>query len=208
MALTGVDRAILQRCLHHESGSWNDFVDRFIGLIYHTIHYTAHLRSNVLKAEAVEDLAQEILSEIAKNDYALLRAFRGKSSLATYLTVLSRRIAVRELARHSGPPRKALPAEFTAKAPRTKSTPVMEVPEEPDEHERISMPPAGMEGLDQLQKLIRKLPAREREVARLFYFEGRSYEDISMQLDLPVRVIGPILKRARQLLRKDDQTQT
>ena len=38
---------------------------------------------------APKDIAQEIMTEIAANDYALLKAFRGKSSLATYLTVLS-----------------------------------------------------------------------------------------------------------------------
>ncbi len=59
-----------------------------------------------------------------------------------------------------------------------------------------------MEGLDLLQKLIRKLPGREREVVRLFYFEGRTYEEISIELNLPVQTIGPVLKRARQLLRK------
>src|SRR5436189_134396 len=95
VALTAVDRSIVQRCLAHESGSWNDLVDRFLGLIYHVIHYTSHLRSSPLKPAMVEDIAQEILTEIAANDYALLRAFRGKSSLATYLTVIARRICVR-----------------------------------------------------------------------------------------------------------------
>ena len=33
MALTAVDRALLQRCLNHEPGAWNDFVDRFLGLL-------------------------------------------------------------------------------------------------------------------------------------------------------------------------------
>ncbi len=116
MALTAVDRSIVQRCLAHEAGAWNDLVDRFLGLIYHVIHYTSHLRSTPLKPATVEDISQEILIEIAANDYALLRAFRGKSSLATYLTVLARRICVRELAKRSGGPRKPLPAEFQGKA--------------------------------------------------------------------------------------------
>jgi RNA polymerase sigma-70 factor (ECF subfamily) len=102
VALTAVDRAILQRCLAHESGAWNDFVDRFLGLVYHVIHYTAYLRSNPVSPELVEDIAQEILTQIAATDYALLRQFRGKSSLATYLTVIARRICFRELVKRIG----------------------------------------------------------------------------------------------------------
>ncbi len=190
MALTAVDRSILHRCLNHESASWNDFVDRFIGLIYHVIHYTAHLRSNPVSPEVVEDIAQEILTQIAANDYALLRAFRGRSSLATYLTVLARRICFAELVKRGGIPRKPLPAEFQSKPSKEHSD---------DETPRVR---AGMENLDILQKLIRKLPGREREVVRLFYFEGRTYEDISIELNLPVKMIGPILKRARSRLKQ------
>ena len=51
MALTTLDRDLLKRCLHKEPGAWNDFVDRFLGLIYHVIHHTAHLRSMPLRPE-------------------------------------------------------------------------------------------------------------------------------------------------------------
>jgi RNA polymerase sigma-70 factor, ECF subfamily len=204
VALTAVDRSILQRCLNHESASWNDFVDRFIGLIYHVIHYTAHLRSNPVSPEVVEDIAQEILTQIAASDYALLRAFRGKSSLATYLTVLARRICFAELAKRGGAARKPLPAEFQSRS--GKHTPAPHENEAPVPHEEEApRVRAGMENLDILQKLIRKLPSREREVVRLFYFEGRTYEDISIELNLAVKTIGPILKRARSLLKQYEE---
>jgi RNA polymerase sigma-70 factor (ECF subfamily) len=40
-------------------------------------------------------------------------------------------------------------------------------------------------------------------VVRLYYLEGRSYEEISTELNVPVNSIGPILSRAREKLRKD-----
>lgn len=197
MALTAIDRSLLQRCLQHASGSWNDFVDRYLGLVYHVIHYTAHLRSNPLSPEVVEDIAQEVLMQIIANDYALLRAFRGKSSLAAYLTVIARRICVQEMAKRGGIPRKPLPAEYSSKA---------NVSMHPPSDEDTPKVKPGIESLDQLQRLIRKLPGREREVVRLFYFEGRTYEEISIELNLPVKTIGPILKRARQMLRKQEES--
>ena len=77
MALTPVDRALLQRCLNHQPRAWNDFVDRFLGLVYHVISHTAHLRSTPLRPEDTEDLAAEILLQIVNNDYAVLRQITG-----------------------------------------------------------------------------------------------------------------------------------
>lgn len=188
MALTPLDRDLLRRCLHHEPGSWNDFVDRFLGLVYHVVQHTAHLRSFPLRPEDTEDVASQVLLKIVENDYAPLRQFRGQSSLATYLTVIARRTCVNELARRAQ---------------------VKEVPARggEDEHEALEpeephRPQAGLETLEQVSQLLKKLPSRERNVVRLFYLEGRSYEEISKELDLPINSIGAILSRARKKMRE------
>jgi RNA polymerase sigma-70 factor (ECF subfamily) len=190
VALTNLDRQLLQRCLTHQPGAWNDFVDRFLGLIYHVVHHTSHLRSMPLRPEDTEDLAAEILLQLVANDYAVLRQFRGQSSLATYLTVISRRICVHELVRR---------AAAREVQPRGDGRPLPE-PEEPPKAQ------LGLESLEEVQKLLRRLPSRERRVVRLYYLEGRSYEEISTELGIPVNSIGPILSRARKLLRKEGKS--
>ncbi len=186
VALTHLDRDLLKRCLAHQPGAWNDFVDRFLGLVYHVIHHTAHLRSTPLRPEDVEDLAAEVLLQIVSGDYAVLRQFRGHSSLATYLTVIARRICVHELTRRSAA-REVQPAAANANLDEVED----EVPRAP-----------GLESLEEVERLLNKLPSREREVVRLHYIEGRSYEEISAELKIPVNSIGPILSRARKKLRK------
>jgi RNA polymerase sigma-70 factor, ECF subfamily len=183
VALTPVDRALLQRCLQHQPGSWNDFVDRYLGLIYHVIHYTSYLRSMPLSPEDVEDVGAEVLLQLVADDYKVLRQFRGQSSLATYLTVIARRICVHELTR-----RLAVRAEASRAAEREEERPRTQ---------------AGLENLEQVQKLLGKLRRPEREVVRMFYLEGRSYEEISTKLNIPVNSIGPVLSRARKKLRED-----
>ncbi len=180
MALTPMDRDLLKRCLSRQPGAWNDFVDRFLGLIYHVVQHTAHLRSMPLGAEDTEDLASEILLQIVANDYAALKQFRGQSSLSTYLTVIARRICVKELARKAAAREVAPPPES-----------------EPEADEKAG----GIERLEEVERLLAKLPGREREVVRLHYIEGRTYEEISMELNIPVNTIGPILSRARKKLR-------
>ena len=188
MALTAVDRALLQRCLSHSPGAWNDFVDRFLGLIYHVVQHTAHLRSMPLRAEDVEDLAAEVLLQIVAADYAVLRQFRGESSLATYLTVIARRICVHELAGR---------AAAKEVQPQANGREVEGAETEESRKSRL-----GLESLEEVEKLLGRLPSRERQVVRLYYLEGRSYEEISTELNVPVNSIGPILSRARKKLRK------
>lgn len=186
MALTAVDRALLQRCLNHDPGAWNDFVDRYLGLVYHVIHHTSHLRSVPLQPEDIEDVAAEILLQIVAKDYVVLRQFRGLSSLSTYLTVIARRICIHELQRRTG-------EQEPAKGD-TRPLPRKEMEEVPRAQ--------GLESLEEVNQLLKKLPARERQVVRLYYLEGRTYEEIATKLHIPVNSIGPILSRCRKRMRQ------
>jgi RNA polymerase sigma-70 factor (ECF subfamily) len=184
---TAVDRELLRRCLNKDPGSWNDFVDRYLSLIYHVIGYTAHLRSVRLGPEDVEDIAAEVLLKIVANNYRVLREFRGESSIATYLTVVARRICVHELVRRQQ--RKDAIARGDLRVPS------QELNEEPAAQK-------GVESLEEVEKLLRRLSGREREIVRLYYLEARTYEEISTETDVPVNTIGAILSRARKKLRE------
>ena len=188
MSLTALDRDLLTSCLAKKPGSWNDFVDRFLSLFYHVIHSTAHLRSARLTPEDVEDIAAEVLLQIVANDYKVLRAFQGTASLATYLTVVARRTTVHELNR-----RQAVRDEIRTGGAKSVA----------DDHADDSVAAQrSVESLDEVERLLRKLSGKDREVVRLFYLEGQSYEEISTELDIPVNTIGAMLSRARKKLRE------
>ena len=99
MALTEIDRNLLKRCLAEEPGAWKDFVDRFIGLFIHVIGHVGDSRSVKLSSDDIDDLCAEVFVSLLADDFAILRRFRGQSSLATYLTVIARRIVVKEVSR-------------------------------------------------------------------------------------------------------------
>ncbi|MGL6075510.1 MAG: RNA polymerase sigma factor [Fimbriiglobus sp.] len=187
MSLTPVDRELLASCLAKKPGSWNDFVDRFLGLFYHVIQSTAHLRSARLTAEDTEDIASEVLLQLIAGDFKALREFQGNSSLATYLTVIARRTTIHELNR-----RQAVREEIKAGASANVS----------DGTEETPAIQKSMESLEEVDRLLRKLRGKDREVVRLFYLEGRSYEEISTELDIPVNTLGTMLSRARSKLRE------
>ena len=190
MALTELDRHLVKRCLEHDPGAWNDLVDRFLGLIYHVVHHTAHARSVPLTAEDVEDVCAEVLLQIVTNDYAVLRRFRGRASLATYLTVIARRICVRELVRRNFEAELGHTAAHLHAATRTE---VSVLPEERVENE------------EEVRHMLDGLGGKEAEVIRLYHLEGKSYREISQALGIAENSIGPTLHRARNKLRQQAQ---
>lgn len=187
MSLTPVDRELLHNCLAGKPGSWNDFVDRFLGMIYHVVHSTAHLRSARLSPEDVEDIAAEVLLQIVAGEFKVLKLFQGNASLATYLTVIARRTAVHEINR-----RQAVREEIRSGAV---------TPDDDGADESVAAQ-RSVESLEEVERLLRKLSGRDREVVRLFYLEGRTYEEISTDLDIPVNTLGAMLSRARTKLRE------
>jgi RNA polymerase sigma-70 factor (ECF subfamily) len=123
---------------------------------------------------------------LVKDDFAVLRHFRGDCSLATYLTVVARRVVVRRLVAHSTMSRltdAVGPTELAHSADPGRS-------------------PAQRAGdRDQLEKLLEKLDAAEAQAVRMFHLEGKSYEEISAGTGLSAGNVGPTLTRARRKLR-------
>lgn len=186
MALTEIDRNLLQRCLAEEPGAWKNFVDRFLGLFIHVVQHTAHVRSVSLTQEDVDDLCAEVFVTLLADKYAVLRNFRGMSSLATYLTVIARRVVVCEMAR-----RRMAEAMGHVQAHQAS---LEQAQAHPRDLQRI-------EDQEEIRIMLDGLPFPDSEVIRQFHIEGRSYREISRNLSIPENSIGSILSRSREKLR-------
>ena len=182
MALSDIDRNLLDRCLTNKPRAWEDFVDRYMGLVVHVINHTAQCRSLRLSTTDREDLAAEVFLAIVDNNLAVLRHFRGQSSLATYLTVIARRVVVRKIV--DG--RSAMPlSEMVTQA----------AVDEADVERRI-------EDRDELEQLLGELRGSEAAVVRMYHLEGKTYQEISHVVGMPENSVGPMLSRARTKLRR------
>ena len=187
MALTEIDRNLLKRCLAEDPGAWKDFVDRFLGLFIHVVQHTAHVRSVQLTQEDVDDLCADVFVTLLADKYAVLRNFRGMSSLATYLTVISRRVIVCEMTR-----RRMAEAMGHVQAHQASLE---------HAHASQSDPIRRVEDQEEVRIMLDSLPFPDSEVVRQFHIEGRSYHEISRSLSIAENSIGSILSRAREKLR-------
>jgi len=192
VALTEIDRNLLKRCLSAEPGAWKDFVDRFMGLFVHVVNHTAHAHSIRLSPHDVDDLCAEVFVSLLDNDSDVLRRFRGQCSLATYLTVIARRIIAREISR-----KRMAEALGHVNAHHNGARLVPQaVPQ------AVSQEQHRVEDHDEVRRLLADLSGPDAEVVKQFHLEGRSYREISTRLGIPENSIGPTLSRAREKMRQ------
>jgi RNA polymerase sigma-70 factor (ECF subfamily) len=184
VALSEIDRNLLERCLSGKPRAWEDFVDRFMGLVVHVINHTAQSRSVRLMPEDREDLIGDVFLTVVKDDFAVLRQFRGNSSLATYLTVIARRVAVHQLLKRKNTATLTGDMDGALEASNGHS-----VEKRLSNHEEIS-------------RLLEELEGTEAEIVRLYHLEGKSYHEISSTTGMPENSIGPTLSRAREKMRR------
>jgi RNA polymerase sigma-70 factor (ECF subfamily) len=183
--LREIDRQLLERCLRKEPGAWNDFVDRYMGLIYHVIHHVSHARSVILNPADIEDIAAEIFLAVVDDDYAVLRRFKGSSSLPTYLTVVARRVCVREVIKRT--------REAELGHAQAHRAGIAE--ESPSEVESVAT-------AEEVERMLQNLSGREADVVKLYHLKYLNYRQIGKQLGIPENSVGPILSKARQQLRR------
>jgi RNA polymerase sigma-70 factor (ECF subfamily) len=183
--LREIDRQLLDRCLRHQPRAWNDFVDRYMGLIYHVIRHVGHARSVELSEADVEDLSADIFLAIVDDDYKVLRQFKGESSLPTYLTVVARRICVKEVIKRF------------REAELGHSTAHRAIVEE-DRHGEAEPIIAA----EEIERMLANLPEREADVVRLYHLKYLNYRQIGKQLNIPENSVGPILAKARRHLKQ------
>ena len=186
VALSEIDRNLLERCLERKPRAWEDFVDRFMGLVVHVINHTAQARSVRLSAEDRDDLSSEVFLKLIQDDFAILRHFRGRSSLATYLTVVARRIVVRAMLRRK-PMAPLGEGAMQQAAQKTADS-------QPHPEKRVS-------DREQVERLLEGLDGHEAQVVRMYHLESKSYQEISAAMGVSENSIGPILSRARNKMR-------
>ncbi len=199
MALSEIDRNLLKRCLHQKPRAWEDFVDRFMGLIVHVVDHTARARSVRLTVEDRDDLCAEVFLNIIRDDFGVLRRFRGQSSLATYLTVIARRVVVKQILQRKTSSNLGDASlgnvsldnvslgnvSLGSAAERSRN----------DREERI-------EDREEVERLLGILPGTESQVVRMYHIEGKSYFEISVAVGMSENSIGPLLSRARNRMRQ------
>jgi RNA polymerase sigma-70 factor (ECF subfamily) len=107
LALTESDQDLIDRCVRRVPGAWEEFVDRFAGLVLRVVRHTVQLHGGAVMEDRLPTFVAAAFATLLRDDFAVLRRFRGRSSLASYLAVTARRTTLLAL---STPQTTAAPA--------------------------------------------------------------------------------------------------
>lgn len=178
------DQRLVERLVDGSEQAWAEFVAGYAGLVRSRVGKIAVSCGLGADSALVDDLVAEVFSALLNKNSAALRAYRGRSSLATYLCVIATRVAIRKSLRTNPSQSDSSNVEpVDLRAP----TPTQAV--------------ICAEQREQLHQLIQALPNKQQAMVQLFYLEGMSYEQISARLGVPIGSIGPTLKRAEEKLK-------
>lgn len=191
MPLTEKDRQLVNDLLSGRNGAWNVFVDRYASLIVQVIRHTTHAHSLKLNQDDIDDLTADVFTALLERNLAAIRGFRGRSSFATYLTVVIRRVVLRKLTQ-----RRYREAFGHVQAHQNS---VAEAASEQGTSQSA-------DARDEVDSLMTRLPEPMRQVMEAFYLHGKSYQEIGRILNMPVNSIGPTIARAKMLLKRNPTT--
>jgi RNA polymerase sigma-70 factor (ECF subfamily) len=130
-----------------------------------------------LSPEDADEVFQRFRIRIWENDFARLKAWRGKSSLAAYLARIARNLG----------------HDFHREAPAEGAADLMDIPT-PEE-------PSNADDITALEVAIAQLSTRDRELIHRRYDLGQSYREIAAALKMTMSNVGVSLMRAERRLK-------
>ena len=191
MAHHDEERRLVAALIARDRSAWSEFVERFQGLVYARVARTALEFSRHLDRSAIEDISAEIFAALVENDFASLRRFEGRSSLATWLAVISRRSCLKWM--QKGSQRQELANQ------RIDDVRHGDIAGGGSEDILAAM--IQTEDRLRLRTMLNRLNDGDRSVLRMFFLDGLSYVEISRDLGISINSVGPKLQRAQARLR-------
>jgi RNA polymerase sigma-70 factor (ECF subfamily) len=94
--VTEQEKTLISGCVRGDKTTWDEFVQRYSNLVYHTIRQTLTLYHSQPRAELIEDLYQEFFISVLQSNCRKLTQFRGDRgcTLASWLRVVASRLTI------------------------------------------------------------------------------------------------------------------
>ncbi len=192
------ERTLVARCIKSDKRAWDEFVDKYKGIVYDAIIKTFHFVGYKNTEDAAGDLFQEVFSLLLKNDCAKLRSFRWKNScsLASWLHIVTKNVTFDYL-------RKCF-----ARGKITESLTTGDIDAPADYHIEVSEDTDILQKLEDEEKLgifekaLKTLPKEDFLVINLIYLRGISHEKTAKMLGKSVDALYMQKKRVIDKIKK------
>jgi RNA polymerase sigma factor (sigma-70 family) len=191
------ERILVRACTEGDPRAWEAFVDRYSPFIDACVRKTLARHKGRYEPDEAETLFQDVFWELFRDGGRALKGFSWKSKLTTYLWV----IASRRAAEHVAAARKSKPVDLQSlQEPAEPAVPGHDPAECAEREEFAAL----------VLQALEDLPARDRKVLHLFYFDELALADVAKNLGISPAAAGMAVHRGRKkvevLLRKSGKT--
>jgi len=85
------DLEFVRRCIERDAAAWDEFLHKYSKLIYSYIHSVLRLKAKAIPADTIDDLYQELITSLIKDNCKKLSSFKAKNgcSLASWLRIVT-----------------------------------------------------------------------------------------------------------------------
>ena len=187
--MTESEKTLIAGCLSGDKAAWDEFVQQYSNLVYHTICKTLTLHHSETRDETVGDLYQEFFLSIIHNGCRKLSRFRGDGgcTLASWLRVVAARLTIDSLRQQPRP---------TVEVPDTLAS------DEPTAADRL----IARETEEALAAVLATLSGRDRLLIELYYRRGLPAEKVALLLKTSPAALytqkSRLLDKLREILTK------
>jgi RNA polymerase sigma-70 factor, ECF subfamily len=188
------DPYLIEACLKKDLVAWSALVNKYSGLVYASIENRLKKYGIPASSQDVEDIRQNIFSDIWKN--GKLSHITNRDDISYWIAILSGNAAVEH---------------FRSKeARRLQKT--ISLSDKIDEKELSEILPSGIPGPndelaraeieDRVDRAIESLPASEKIMMKLYLIHGKKYHQIAELLGVPKGTVSSYIQRAKEKLKK------
>ncbi len=182
------ERQLIDRCIRGESRAWQVLVEEYGPTVHDAARFTLRRVLGAAQDEDVENVYQAVLLALCDRGAHRLKLFQGRSSFRTWLTSVTGRFALNYIRTEK---RKGS-LKYCALDDSAGDLPSREA----------ALFPGGSEEREMLLTALDRIPARERLLLKLFYFDGLSYKSMAKLMKIPLNSVSPLLLRAKDSLKK------
>ena len=189
------DRYLIEACLQKNIEAWSSLVKKYSGLVNTAIENRLKKYNIPVSRHDVEDIRQNIFSDIWKNNK--LESIINRDDISYWIAILSGNAAI----------------EYFRTSSVRQAQKMISLSQKLDEIELHELLPSGAsDPKDELARAeieakvdeaIETLPEKEKIVIKLHLIYDKKYHEIAEILGLPKGTVSSYIKRAKEKLRED-----
>lgn len=177
-------QSLVGRCIDRDKKAWDNFVERFSGIIFWAIREKAKGITSHYSQQDVEDIFQNVFTLLWEKER--LKQIRDREKITSWIVIVAATCTMNYFrGRRKEGRKETLSADegYTRGDERKTS-----------EQERL---------YGVLEELISVLPCREKIILRLSYLHDKTHQEIADLLVMPQNTVSSIIKRSKERLRKE-----